>query len=212
MSLVDGRKLPGLPAGSPILTCEACGAVAAFDYRERRPEEWQIRYRRIPPEYPFAALRLGRAGWLDADSALDISTEIFVQRQRLQQVGAGDLAWLKPSRLTPPPPLMTADETVYLCLKPASYCESAGRRFSLLGSNEILLDSGTLYVTDSKIHLLGQRRDRSQRLSEIRELSYSGDIWTLHIAAPHFYKGYGQANGPDAELIVAIIQALITSA
>jgi hypothetical protein len=208
LTLSESRRFPGV-ASHPIVTCDHCGSVALLDYDENKPDDWRIRYRKIPTDYPYAAWRLGRAGWLDADAALDLSTEVFVQRQRLQQTLGGDLAWLKPSRLTPPPPLMTADETVYLSLKPVSYCETSARRLPLLGNSDIILDSGTLYVTDSKIHLLGQRRDRSQRLSEVRHVDYEGDVWRLHVAPPHYYKGFGQVGALDAELVTAIVQALI---
>jgi len=51
----------------------------------------------------YVMLYLGRAGWLSADQALKASRNGFVQRQRVQQVQGGDLEWLHPMPLDPPP-------------------------------------------------------------------------------------------------------------
>jgi hypothetical protein len=159
---------------------------------------------------------LAKAGWLDSDEALDTSTEIYVQRQRLQQSENGDLAWLKPSRLSPPPPLMRPDETVYLTLKPAVYGEASPPPkvklpFGLGQPQMRVLDSGTCYITDSKIHLLGQQRDRSNRLSEISHLDYQGGEWFIQVTVgdqPYQYQGMNLSATVDAEVIIAIIRRL----
>lgn len=216
LTLLPSRRILGFGTEFPLLTCSNCGAVAVLDWNQARTEEWRIRYRKVPHAFPYvyAHLRFARVGWLGADEALDVSTEVFIQRQRLQQVKHGDLAWLKPSRLSPPPPLMSADEIVYLALKPASYCETGGRALFFRSRSEVILDSGIFYVTNLKVHLLGQRRDRSHRLSEVQRVEYKEDQWFVHVGVggrPHYYQGFGQVGGLDAELIVAVVEVLCSA-
>lgn len=202
-----------LRSSYPHLICAHCDSVALFDANPSRPANWRIKYRRISRGYPYAAFRFLAAGWIVADEALDISTEIYIQRQRLKQVEAGDLAWLKPTRLTPPPPLMSGDETVYLALKPVTYYETSKSpaRLPWLGGRDVALDTGTCYITDTKIHLLGQRRDRSHRLNEIYSVEHTRGVWRIYLMISditHHYEGMGQPNGVDAELIAAVVEAL----
>jgi len=207
--------LPLFGADYPELLCEHCGSAALFDWNGER---WRIKYRRISRQhYAFAALCFLNAGWLGADDALDISTQVYVQRQRLKQTLSGDLAWLKPARLAPPPPLMSAEEKVFLTLKPVTYYETSKSPAGLpwFGAKDVALDSGTCYITDSKIHLLGQRRDRSHRLSEISGTDHANGIWRIHILIsdiPHHYQGSGQATNLDAELIATVVEILRGSA
>jgi hypothetical protein len=195
----------------PILTCTNCGSTALFDWKSDQENSWRIYYRKISRQvYAYAALRFLKAGWLRSDDALDLSTEVYIQRQRIRQVSEGDLKWLKPAPLLPPLPLMTADELVYLTLKPVYYCESAETRLPLMRRRESILDTGTFYVTNSKIHLLGQRRDRSHRLADIVEVVHQPDAWYVYLGigrASHYYRGMGQPN-LDAEVIVAVVNVL----
>jgi hypothetical protein len=191
--------------------------VATLDWQAGQ-SDWRIRYQSISPDslYHHARLRFGQTGWLASDEALDLSTAVYVHRQRLFQVTTGDLTWLKPRRLDPPPPLMKADEEVYLTLKATTFGELIPSRLpTLLADKVTSLDTGTFYLTDQKIHLLGQRRDRSHRLSEIRQASFKGDLWRVELSGVgqdnHLYQGMGLADPLDAQLIVAIIQQLVGS-
>ncbi|HLA43843.1 MAG TPA: hypothetical protein VJZ27_10425 [Aggregatilineales bacterium] len=226
--IIPFTDFAGFGSRYPVIVCSHCGATALLNWNEEaQHDRWRIKYKKVPSEPPYtcASLRFRSAGWLDADAALDISAGVFVQRQRLQQIAAGDFGWLKPGKLKPPPPLMSAEETVYLALKPASYCETAVSRFAFIEKLEqtlpllsafsgqhVVLDTGTLYVTDAKIHLLGQQRDRSHRLLDIRRADFRGDVWRIHVDSgehPHHYQGFSQVEGVlDAELIVAIVGSL----
>jgi hypothetical protein len=133
----------------------------------------------------------------------------------MQQVMDGDLGWLKPGRLSPPPPLMSAKEVVYLALKPVTYYETGTSRIPWFGRRDAELDTGTMYATDSKLHLLGQRRDRSHRLTEVQDVQYKGGVWTVQTAAgekPHHYQGRALSGSLDAELITAVIDLLVYNA
>ncbi len=214
-------RLASLPLGGarhPVLTCGHCGAVAWIDVQDEAQQAWRIRYRYIPEDsaYAFARRQFDTSAWFDAEEALDRSTMIFVQRQRLYQAQNGDFGWLRPMRLTPPPPLMSADEMVYLSLKPVGYYELSPKgRIPFLANQDVQLDTGMMYVTDTKIHLLGQVRDRSHRLKEISRVRFVADQWYLDITIadqPHYFQGYGEATELSAELIAAIIQVLIDRA
>lgn len=214
MTQSEGRRVMGFGGDFPVITCQHCGAVAWLDWDGQDTEHWRIRYRKVPTDLPYnyAALRFEKAGWVEENDALDISTEIYIHNQRLAQVKAGEIAWLKPTQLHPPPPLMGADEKVYLSLKPASYCET--RPASLLNRSIVgaVLDTGTLYVTDSKIHLLGQRRDRSHRLREVSGVSYDDKLWYIHFKdgeRGYHYQGFGQDTLFDTEMIAGIIETLL---
>lgn len=213
VALEEGRSLPIVGTLMPTLNCDSCGSVAKFRWDGESVSRWAIRYQKILSEFPYtgANRRLLGKGWLSADDAISISSEIYIHRQRLQQIADHDLSWIKPSRLNPPPPLMTPDELIYLSLKPASYCETGNRRMAFMSDDGVVLDTGILYVTDSKIHLLGQRRDRSQRLSEITDLEFRDDQWFIHVDMDdqrHHYRGLGQGGILDAQIIVAIIGVL----
>jgi hypothetical protein len=196
----------------PTLSCTNCGSTALLDWKEGQGEVWRIRYRKISREFPyaFAAKTFLDANWLDSEEAIQHSTTVYIQGQRLKQIMAGDLQWLKPAPLNPPPPLMSMNEVVYLTLKPVSYCESAETRIPFMRRKESMIDTGTFYVTDSKIHLLGQRRDRSHRLAEIVDVTYDRDTWFVYLdigGASHYYRGLSLPQ-LDVELIAGIINVL----
>ena len=215
LTLTESRPLLPIGGKYPLLVCGNCQSTAQFD---AMPDEtWRIRYRKISKDiiYNFARYQFGRRGWLESDEALELSTDVYVQRQRMNQVMEGDLSWLKPGRLSPPPPLMSAREVVYLALKPVTYFETGTSRIPAFGRRDVELDTGTLYATDSKLHLLGQRRDRSHRLTEVRDVQYKGGMWTVHTAAgeqPHHYQGRALSGSLDAELIAAVIDLLVYNA
>lgn len=213
-SLLEGRRFLSFGSDSPILECSNCQSSAFLDWNEERPDYWRIKYRKIQPPNYHAALVFINAGWIEAEQALEFSTEIYVHRKRLEQTREGDLSWLKPHRLSPPPPLMSPIEWVYLEIPSITYNETKQTGLLSRIPNANLLDTGKFYVTDTKIHLLGQRRDRSHRLSDIRSVEFHGQAWYVHLQGekPHHYHGYAPIGLMDAELTTAVITALKNSA
>lgn len=209
----EGRRVLGLGTDHPVITCTRCGAVATLDWEEAQPETWRIRYRKIPrtTPYEYAVLRFGKSGWIEAEEALTASTDVYIQRERLQQVQRGKLKWLKPAQLTPPPPLMSGDEVVYFSFKPVTYAKTAPPGLFSFARESSVLDTGTFYLTDSKVHLLGQRRDRSHRLGEIARLHHDEQGWEIHVGNGddlHHYRGQFQDGIFNGELVIAIVEAL----
>src|SRR5687767_8668672 len=85
------RNLQDVSGQYTHLTCSSCGSTALLDWDEAQPDAWRIRYTRVPLQkpYTYAAIKFNKAGWLEADEALDLSTEIFVHRERLTQAERG---------------------------------------------------------------------------------------------------------------------------
>lgn len=207
----EGRKILGLGSGLPTLTCKNCGSVAVFDASARNGA-WRIRYRRVnrEPLHYYAMVYLGGAGWLDADEAMEISRRAFVQRRRIQQVEAGYLNWLNPAPLDPPPPLMSPDEMVYVTIAPVTFQQTSRGGAVLSQEEENVLDSGHFFLTDKKVHLLGQRRDWSHKLQDIREVTYTDRYWRIYVGASNqYYQGVNQPDQLDAQLCAAIVRTLM---
>jgi hypothetical protein len=207
------RKILGIGGEFPVLICSECGSVAAFD-DGKVTGVWRIRYRKYNRErkYYYSALYLGKAGWLEADTALEISTKSYIQRQRVQQAQQGDVSWLRPTRLSPPPPLMNPNESVYMAFRYVTYYQSAqGGR---VGSHRITgnsLDAGSFFVTDSKIHLLGQRRDWSYSLADIHSIDYTDKAWFIYLSSvgnPEYFQGDNHPDELDAQLVATVLQVL----
>lgn len=210
----EGRKMFGFGNDLPSLRCERCHAVAQLDVDPVFPDQWRIRYRRVDnsSRYYYVAVRLGQAGWLSADEALRISTNGYVQRARVAQTRAGDLSWLKPASLRPPPPMMSPREQTYLNLRAVTLQETPAQGFLTRPEQGTVLDSGKFYVTDRKVHLLGQRRDWSHDLQAIERVEYDQKSWTvfLHgVEQPQHYRGVNAADQLDAQLITAVVEALL---
>lgn len=213
VTLTEGRKILGFGSDYPILKCGHCGSVAWLDVGPAAPDQWRIRYRRVnpSPEYYYPALYFGKAGWLSAEDALKISTNAFVQRRRMQQVADRDLSWLKPLPLSPPPPLMDANEIVYLKLKGVTLQETPPSGLLARPDQGTVLDSGKFYVTGHKMHLLGQRRDWSHPLTAIQHIDYDDQAWAIVLNSadePYQYRGLNTSDQLDAQLIASIIEAL----
>lgn len=213
MTLSESRKLLGLGSEYPTLKCSFCGSVALLDIGSGAPDDWRIRYRRInpAPEFYYVALHFGAAGWLSAEDALAISTNGYVQRQRMQQVARGDLRWLKPAPLNPPPPLMDPAETVYLTLKGVTFQEAPPPGLFARRDGGAVLDSGKFYVTGQKLHLLGQRRDWTHALGTILHVDYDDRAWVVDVQngeEPQQYRGLNSSEQYDAQLVAAILEAL----
>lgn len=211
-SLAEGRKILGFGSGLPTITCRHCGSVALFQAGpDSDPGAWRIRYKKVnrAPRYYYAMTTLGSAGWLDADEALTISRNGYVQRQRVLQAQRGDLAWLSPASLDPPPPLMSPDELVFLSIDPVTLQQS-GRGGGLSQDEQTVLDSGRFYLTDRKIHLLGHRRDWSHRLSDIQNVEHTDEYWRIYLSGSNqHYQGANHPDQIDAQLFTAILKALL---
>lgn len=208
--LAEQRKFLGLGGSQPMLTCRVCGSVAQLEQGSSASgEDWRIRYKKVnrDGQYYYASVFFGAAGWLDADAALHISRNGYVQRMRVAQTERGDISWLRPTRLNPPPPLMSFDESVYLTLNPIALAQT-GR-----SQAEMTLDTGIFYLTDKKVHLLGQRRDWSHRLDEIQSVEYTDQYWRINLTRDgQHYQGNNHPDLPDkmdAQLFVAVLRAVI---
>jgi hypothetical protein len=210
----ERKTLFGLGRPQQTLTCSSCGAVALF--QSQSPDQWRIQYVKVPhvARYYYLRVHLAEVGWLDSDQALEISQRGYVQRHRMQQIQRGDLAWLHPHRLTPPPPLMSPAESVYLTIEPVTLSqEGAARGTGLLSQlpinrgNQAVMDSGRFYVTDLKIHLLGERRDWSHKLTEISKFDHDLRGWRLTVGT-QVYSGENHADGVDAQLFVTVVKSL----
>jgi hypothetical protein len=210
-----GRKVLGLGGQYPVLRCSQCGALAWLDYDPHQNDTWRICYRRVnrAVRYYYVALHLGKAGWLSAQEALDISTDGYVQRVRVQQAQQGQLDWLQPAPLQPPPPLMAISEIVYLSLRGVALFNAVPVGVLARPNEKDLLDTGMFYVTDQKLHLLGQRRDWSHRLNEMVRVQYDDKSWTIILNAPNQlqqYRGIITAGQFDPQLVSAVINTLKT--
>ncbi len=211
--LHEPRKIFGFGNDYPLLKCRRCESTALLDYTPAEPSAWRILYKHVntTPRYYYVALHLGRAGWLTAEDALEISTNGFVQRRRVQQARAGDLSWLRPSPLHPPPPLMHPAEVVYLTLRGVTLQEVPPSGFLVHAESGAVLDSGKFYVTGRRLHLLGQRRDWSHALDEIEHVDYDEEGWTLIFRTSDRLLQYRGMNIPeqfDAQLVATVIEAL----
>jgi hypothetical protein len=206
-----GRTAPNIAAlgafglGGPALNCRHCGSVAQL---EVQAESWRIRYRKIPQaaEYYYASAFFLDAGWIVDEAALDISRRAYIQRKRVQQAQQGDLAWLNPAPLLPPPPLMSADEVIYLRFEGATVQQGRPQRHD----DGAMQDSGTFYLTDRKVHLIGSRRDWSHRIGDVADVVYSDKAWRIYIGeSGQFYQGKNNPEQMDAQLFATITRAVL---
>ncbi|MEP7289920.1 MAG: hypothetical protein ABI947_29595 [Chloroflexota bacterium] len=210
MTLAAGRKILGFGSGLPTLVCSSCNSVALFEPGPSA-DTWRIRYKNVnkASRFYYVMLYLGRAGWLSADEALEASRKGYVQRQRIQQVQRGDLSWLQPGPLVPPPPLMSPDESVYLMANPATFQQAMRVGSVLAQGEENVLDSGHFYVTDRKIHLLGHRRDWSHKLTDIQRVEHNDERWRIYVGdSEQHYQGINVPDQIDAQLFASVVKQL----
>lgn len=212
-TLMPPRKFFGFGSDFLTLKCERCHAVATLDVDPDYPDDWHIRYRRVDhaPRYYYVLIHLGKAGWLSAEEALAASTSGYIQRARVAQTKAGDLSWLKPVSLRPPPPMMSPDEQVYLTLRAVTLQETPPPGFLVRADQGAVLDSGKFYVTDGRLHLLGQRRDWSHDLAAVHRVTYDKKSWTVYLDGEdhRHYRGLNVADQFDAQLIATVIETLV---
>jgi hypothetical protein len=210
ISLAEGRKILGFGSGLPTLTCSSCGSVALFEAGED-PDMWRIRYKSVnrAPRFYYVMLYLGKAGWLTAEEALEVSRNGYVQRQRIQQVQRGDLSWLHPKVLNPPPPLMSPDENMYVAFNPVTFQQAMRAGSVLPPGEENVLDSGRFYLTDRKLHLLGHRRDWSHKLSDIQRVEHNEQYWRIYVGeSDQHYQGLNLPDQVDAQLFTTVVKML----
>lgn len=209
-SLAESRKILGFGSNVPTLTCNSCGSIALFEAGSD-PDSWRLRYKKVnkASRFYYVILYLGNAGWLNAEEALEISRNGYVQRQRIQQAQRGDLSWLSPAPLNAPPPLMSPDESVYLSVSPVTL-QQASRSGNTLGQgSETVMDSGQFYVTDRKLHLIGSRRDWSHKLSDIQSIEHTEQYWRIYVgSSPQHYQGANSPDQMDAQLFTTIVKTL----
>lgn len=207
----ENRRLFGIGEAMPNITCNVCGSVAVLEHNEVK--DWRIRYKKTnrDREYFFSSIYLGRAGWMDANTALEISTMSFVQRQRVQQSRRGDLSWLKPITLDPPPPLIDPTEIIYLQFRYVTYQQGQRGRFSR--ADDAIVDSGSFYITDDYLHLLGTKRSWNTKLTDIRKVDFDDEAWYVYLKnneLNEYYRGDNPEEPTimDAQLVASVIQAL----
>jgi hypothetical protein len=210
-TLSYNRRLLGFGSDFPLLRCSHCNSVALLDYDPDHPDDWRIRYRRVnrAPRYYYVAIYLGRAGWLSASAALTISTDGYAQRMRVAQAKAGDLAWLQ--AVHSPLPLMSAAEDVYLTLKGVTLQATPPSALLVRAEQGAVFDSGKFYVTNQKLYLLGQRRNWSHVLTDVRKIDYDDKCWVIYLDTPdqlQHYRGTNTSDQLDAQLAAAVIEAL----
>jgi len=210
ITLTEGRKILGFGSGLPTLACSSCGSVALFESGPD-PDNWRIRYKNVnkAPRFYYVMLYLGKAGWLTAEQALEASRNGFVQRQRIQQAQRGDFSWLHPAPLSPPPPLMSHDELVYVTVNPVTFQQAMRAGSVLAQGEENVLDSGRFYLTDKKLHLLGHRRDWSHKLTDVQRIEHNDEYWRVYVGeSEQHYQGANLPDQIDAQLFTTIIKLL----
>lgn len=210
---VEPRKVFGLGHEFPSIICSNCGSTAFFD-QDQQNGMWRLRYRKFNRDdlYYFAALRLGKANWLKKDEALKLSTAVYIQRQRVRQAKSGDLSWLRPERLSPPPSLMSPNELIYLSSRKVDLRQmgQTGNQASQKTEKGVL-DTGQFYVTDVKLHLLGRSRDWSYDLSQIRKADFTDKAWKVYLDTKdtvQYFQGEFDTNETDPQLTTVVINAL----
>jgi hypothetical protein len=104
--------------------------------------------------------------------------------------------------------MMSPAEKVYLTLRAVTFQETPPPGFLVRPDHGTVLDSGKLYVTDQKLHLLGQRHDWSHDLTEVQKVEYDSKTWMIYLESQH-YRGVNVAEQFDAQLISAVLDTLL---
>lgn len=212
VSIESGRSRLVRSDSFPVIKCSHCGAVAELDALPER-DEWRIRYRKVShaDRYYYVAQQFGGGEWLDQGAALQISTNGYVQRQRVRQTAEGDLSWLAPLALDPLPPFIDPGETVWLELRGVTLARVAPQTWIFRSGQSEIIDSGKLYGTDLKLHLLGQRRDWSIAWLDVLGSSYDAGMWQIRVEGddqPRVLSAQHASNEMDPQLITAIVEHL----
>lgn len=213
MSLSESRKFLGFGSDYPTLRCSHCDSVAFLDYDPHDAHNWRIRYRRVnrDPLYYYVSIYLGKAGWLSAKDALAASTNGYIQRQRVQQVWDGVLDWLQPAPLNPPLSSMNPAERVFLTLRAVTLQQAPPPGILVRPDDGAVLDSGKFYVTDQRLHLLGQRRNWWHDLVMVHRVDYDDRSWSVEVDAPEqplLFRGTNAPDQYDAQLVATVVGKL----
>lgn len=192
----------GFGSEFPRLVCNRCKAVALFEPQE---DGWRIAYQRFNKrrQYFYAAQLLGQADWLGADQAIELSTKVYIQRQRVQQAQQGDLSWLKPLDVSIPN--APSAGAVYLTFAHVNLHQEGN-------SDDQPLDTGSFFVTYTTLHLLGRDRDWSYPLNQIEAVDYSGAGWKIHLTTKEtkrYFSCEPSLDETDPQLTTAIIKAFM---
>jgi len=212
VSVEAGRSRLARGGGLPVIRCSHCGAVAELDALPERAE-WRIRYRKVnqADRYYYVAQQFGGGEWFDRAAALQISTNGYVQRQRVRQTATGDLSWLAPLTLDPLPPFINQNEVTWLELRGVTLARLASQTWILRSGQSEIIDSGKLYVTSLKLHLLGQRRDWPISWADVSGSSYDAGAWQIGVEGgdqPRALIAQRASNEIDPQLIVTVIEHL----
>lgn len=212
VSVETGRSRLMRGSNLPVIRCSHCGAVAELDALPER-EVWRIRYRKVnhADRYYYVAQQFGSGEWHDQSAALQISTNGFVQRQRVRQTAEGDLSWLAPLEVDPLPPFIDQGETVWLELRGVTLARMAPQTRVFRSGQSEIIDSGKLYVTGLKLHLQGQRRDWSIAWPDVPGSRYDSDMWQIWVESndqPCELSAQRASNEIDPQLIIAIVERL----
>ncbi|HML20156.1 MAG TPA: hypothetical protein PKD09_00820 [Aggregatilinea sp.] len=208
-ALFPGRRILGIGSDFPILKCSRCGTTADFDADPALPDAWHIRFRHCnhDPRYFYVAQHFAGAGWLTAQQALTISTDGFIQRQRVQQAQSGDLSWLQPEQM----PVAEREGQPYLSLKGVTLQETNSSSFFGFGGSSAVLDSGKLFVTAEYLYLDGQRQVWKYPFDMLGGIRYTDQAWIVaieHGDQPLTMQGVNLSDQFDVQLIAAVIEAL----
>lgn len=213
ISLEAGRARLVRSAAFPLIKCAHCGSIAELDVDPADLDHWRIRYRKIShaPRYYYTTLLFGSGAWIEGPQALQFSTQGFVQRQRVRQASEGDFSWLAPVSLDPAPPFIVQGETALLVLRAVSFIRPAPQTWLFRTGQDELLDSGKLYITDRKLHLVGQRREWSVAWADVLESEYDADTWRVRVGGDdrmRQFTGARSANEVDPQLITVTVDYL----
>ena len=73
------------------------------------------------------------------------------------------------------------------------------------------IDSGACYITGRHLHLLGQQRNWSYQLQDIRKVDFNDEAWLVYLKnseTNEYFRGDNYPDVMDAQLVANIIQAL----
>ncbi len=202
---IAARKFAGLGSDFPRLICSRCQSVAWFD-EDPTTGDWRIHYRKHGrgPLYQFASVRLGTAGWLKADEALQVSTQTYIHRQRLQQAKRGDLSWLRVNQTLPPS--LPSSERVYMVFESVTlYSQQPQSKV------DAVVDSGAIYITGANLYLLGRDREWAYPLAQIQQTKFTDSEWQVVLGMTDIQQYFAcnpQTHELDPQLAVNVLNAL----
>lgn len=192
---------------TPRLSCGFCNSVAEFEHNTTG--KWRIKYQLCNTDelYYYAHLVFNSAGWLDEDTAIDLSTDAYVQRKRNEQVKAGQLGWLQPKLPDTRPNSITPDEHALVFIEAAHL----KRKVTNAEDDSISIhdvDTGGLFFTDRNLHLQGKQRNWTYTYGAVVNVSYSGTAWVIRFSDDHFIEHTATQRELNAQIIVNLVETL----